>query len=456
MAAAAVGGACAAAYASGGAATATHRPNLPKVHIRPDHRGFVARGGRPFTPCGCAYFRPNTGWAPQIWKKFDVAATRRDLLLLKAHHFNVVRLFLASNAFYPKPGALNGASVDKLDQFLDSAAAAGIYVQICGLDRWEGTPKWQLADAFTQEDALAARTEFWAALAARYRGNNAIFAYELGNEPAVAWNTPGMRTAWNQWRHAPTPIPAAADKPGDPTLLAFQNFRERLAERWTRQPVATIKKADPAALVTVGLIQWSVPAVANPVNLYSGFRPAKIAKYLDFMEIHFYPLADGIYTYQSDAVRIANLAYLESVMREMDSTGRAVVLAEFGWYGGGALPNAGNRPPATQQQQATFCSQEVNITEPLACGWLNWAMYDTPAAQDVTRFSGLFQSDGKIKTWGRQFAALVADFHKNPPAPHKVGPRPALPWDACLTSSKAAAKFQKEYLHAFRREMQRT
>jgi hypothetical protein len=78
----------------------------------------------------------------------------------------------------------------------------------------------------------------------------------------------------------------------DRQLLDFQNFRESLADAWTRHQVAAIKSVDPGALVTVGLIQWSIPSLlpAGPRH-YSAFRPQRQAEYLDFLEVHFYPLA---------------------------------------------------------------------------------------------------------------------------------------------------------------------
>ena len=45
------------------------------------------------------------------------------------------------------------------------------------------------------------------------------------------------------------PPPEAKDALGDARLLAYQHFREDIADEWTRRQVAAIKAADPAALV---------------------------------------------------------------------------------------------------------------------------------------------------------------------------------------------------------------
>ena len=135
--------------------------------------------------------------------------------------------------------------------------------------------------------------------------------------------------------------------------------------------------------------------------------------------------------------------------------GLPTVLGEFGWYGGGSCAGIGGGVIVpSQQQQSDFCAQEVRTATPLVCGWLNWAMYDDPVAKDITRFSGLFTADGKLKLWGKRFGEISLEYRKDlPPVPlGQIGPRPELPWDACLTNSAAAEKFRVAYLEAFKRE----
>ncbi|MDA8378949.1 MAG: cellulase family glycosylhydrolase [Planctomycetia bacterium] len=432
---------------------------LPKIRVHPGWRGLVTDENKPFVPIGAMYFRANNGWTPRFWKEFDARAALRDLKTLKAMSFNTVRLWLTSLSFYPRPGVLDSEAIEKFDQFLAAAEQAGIYVQVCGLTTWQGRPKkevpiWQRGDEYADPRAVEDQVQFWSLFASRYKGRPVILTYELANEPTVHWNTPAMQKLWNKFNGKTTPIPPAKDNPGDSALLAFQHFREDVADEWTRRQVDAIKQSDPDALVTIGLIQWSIPAIPNPPQFYSGFRPQRQAKLLDFMEVHFYPLAAGGYRYQSEAIRQANLAYLESVVRETAAPGLPTMLAEFGWYGGGICPHYGRPRPATQQQQADFCAREVKTSTPLVCGWLNWAMYDDPVAADVTRFSGLFTANGKVKVWGRRFSQIAHEYqHQLPPVPlGKIGPRPELPWDACLTSSATAEKFRVEYLAAFQRE----
>ncbi|MBM3892067.1 MAG: hypothetical protein FJ388_23370, partial [Verrucomicrobia bacterium] len=294
-------------------------PALPKIRVASGGRTFVTEAGVPFVPFGINYYRPGTGWAPQVWKQFDVEATRRDFARMRELGVNCVRVFISFGSFYMQPGALDEEGLKKFDQFLAMAEEAGIYVHPTGPDHWEGQPEWARTDQFADEAHLKALEGFWRLFAARYRGRNVIFAYDLKNEPSVGWDGSHMQVRWNRWlqRHhgsaaraakawgvdaatvkwGEVAVPPKADAPDGRLLLDYQRFREELADEWTRRQVAAIKSSDPRALVTVGMIQWSVPALLPGVAHYAAFRPARQARFLDFLEVHFYPLARGLYDY---------------------------------------------------------------------------------------------------------------------------------------------------------------
>jgi len=67
-----------------------------------------------------------------------------------------------------------------------------------------------------------------------------------------------------------------------------------------------------------------VPSLLPRVQHYSGFRPERQARLLDFLEIHFYPLDRGAYEYRDDEEEGRNLAYLESVVSEAARPGKPV------------------------------------------------------------------------------------------------------------------------------------
>ncbi len=463
---------CAILIVGAGALANTPAASLPKVRVAPNQRGFLTAEGRAFVPMGVNYFRPGTGWAPQLWKRFDAEATRTDFVRMRALGVNCVRVFLTFGSFATEPGVVDAEGLAKFDRFLALAEEAGVYVHPTGPDHWEGVPDWARTDRLADDKFLSALEGFWGSFAARYRGRGVLFAYDLLNEPEVRWDTPVMQTRWNLWvqqryqtvqrladawkqpaanlEFGALKVPAPQDAPGDPMLLDYQRFREEIADDWTRRQVRAIKAADPEALVTVGLIQWSVPMVLGGPAQYAAFRPSRQAPLLDFMEVHFYPLANGAYHYGGPVEEAKNLAYLEGVVAEVARAGKPVVLAEFGWYGGGKPNHVGaNAPFASEEQQAEWCRKAVETTAGLATGWLNWGFYDHPEARDVTEFIGLAKPDGTIKAWGRTFRELSNRWSPGVEARSLPTPRPALDWDACVTDGAARNRFREDYLRSF-------
>ena len=445
---------------------------LPKVRVAPDGRSFETSDGKPFVPIGVNYYRPGTGWAPQVWKQFDAEATRKDFARMKELGVKCVRVFLSYGSFYSDPGVLLTNGLEKFDQFLDIAEKAGIYVHPAGPDHWEGPPNWRPV-AVADPRTIEYTEQFWRLFAPRYRSRHVIFAYDLKNEPMVDWQNEIIPPQWNAWLRkkygsvekltaawsttnqlelGKIAVPEPKNSLMNPELLDFQSFREDLADEWTRRQAGAIKAADPEALVTVGCLQTSVPSrFWGGIADYTGFRPERQAKYLDFLEIHFYPFERGVYEYKSEDDELANLAYLEGMVREVARPGKPVVLAEFGWYGGSEKPkfDGGKHPIGTEAQQAKYLRRAVQTSAGFVVGWLNWGFYDHPQASDCSELTGLLTADGKLKAWGRTFQQLSARYAGRRIPPAKLGPRPAFDWDACITSSTSAGQFRDAYFKAF-------
>lgn len=444
--------------------------SLPRIHIAPSGRHFQTAAGRPFVPFGVNYYRPGTGWAPKLWQMFDADLTKQHLELLREYGGNCARVFITYGSMYMEKGKLAEEGMAKFDRFLELAEASGIYVHPTGPDHWEGQPTWYNRDQYCEE-TFQSLESFWRLFAARYKGRNVIFAYDLRNEPMVAWDTPGLQSRWKAWvktRYgtasaaakawgaasvdlANVSIPEDKDKPGDRMLLDYQLCREEAADEWTRRQSQAIKSADPNAMVTVGNIQWSIPSNTWKPSSYGAFRPQRQAKYQDFMEFHFYPLEKGGYEYDDPIMERRNIAYLEGIAREFAKIGKPVVLAEFGWYGGGSYSKgkSGDTKFATDQQQADLVEKFVKVTDGMVCGWLNWGLFDHPEARDCSRCMGLFTVDGTPKAWGRKFKELAAHYAGRKIEPRALGARPELPWDQCVTDAAAAKAFRDDYLRAF-------
>jgi hypothetical protein len=157
----------------------------------------------------------------------------------------------------------------------------------------------------------------------------------------------------------------------------------------------------------------------------------------------------AITIYENAEAEQRNLAYLEAVVREAAAPGKPVVLAEFGWYGGGKPTlDGGTWPAATELDQARWCRLAVETTRGLAAGWLNWGLYDHPESGDITQLSGLLTADGKTKAWGTAFSTLSTELRAHPPRLH-IPRGPFLDWDACTVSAPARAaareRAMKEY-----------
>lgn len=448
---------------------------FPKITVATDGRTFQTSEGKPFVPFGVNYYRPGTGWAPQVWKKFDAEATRGDFARMKEAGVNCVRVFLSYGSFCNTRGKLDPEGLAKFDQFLEIAEATGIYIHPTGPDHWEGTPDWARVDRIADENTLSGLELFWKDFAARYRDRNVIFAYDLRNEPEVMWDTPSMRGKWGAWLKAKyhslealsgawgstnkvvnfaDALPPTPGKSSEAAALDYQLFREQIADDWTARQVAAIKSADPRALVTVGLIQWSVPSCLPRAEHYSGFRPERQARLLDFLEVHFYPLDHGAYEYRDEESEGRNLAYLENVVAEVARAGKPVVIGEFGWHGGGKPRFDNSRHPfASEEQQARWCRRLVESTAGLATGWLNWGFYDQPEATDCSELTGLFTADGKIKAWGREFKNLAARFDGTLIPKTNLPPRPKLDWNRAILNPAEGNRFRNEYYAAWKRQL---
>jgi endo-1,4-beta-mannosidase len=449
-----------------------------------DRAGFVALAqpgpgfqlsGRPWHPFGCNYFDPHVGWAPKLWREFDAARVEEHFRIMRDLGVNVVRVFLTAQTFFPDGETLDPEALKKFDALLDIARRHQILVHPTGPDHWEGTPEWRRGDIYTDPRALAAQVRFWQLFAARYRAEPAIFAYDLLNEPHVRWTSPGMAKQWPVWlaekyktveslREAwgedaaaldsltSAPIPPDQAAPGSKRLLDYQRFRESIADRWVRRQVEAIRKADPNHLVTVGLIQWSVPVLHGRPSQYAAFRPSRLAPRLDFLTVHFYPL-QGNPSASPEAFE-RNRAYLEFVLRcvAAGDPRKPLVVGEFGWNGG-SEPN--RSPEQRAEAQKDWCVAAVRQGAGIAQGWLNWAYADTPSARDMTIFSGLVFEDGRPKPWGLAFK----DFAGNSSSWFKIDPRKALPkeslefdFDRAIVDPKSAEEALKQYFEKWQPE----
>lgn len=404
------------------------RSKMQLIVVSDDGEGFAERdSGRPYIPFGTNYYDPHTGWAPKIWRKFDAEKIREHFRLMSKIGVNCARVFLTAASFQPKAETIDEQSLKKLDTLIKIGRETGIRLILTGPDHWEGSPSYWRPDRFAGEEALRALENFWEVLGKRYKGEPAIFAWDLLNEPHLPWFLKEWRGRWNAWlekkygnfgslktawgdeltdtdRWSEVSVPEDREDTGNPRLRDWQRFREYLADEWVRRQVEALRGADPTHLITVGYIQWSYPLIrpGNP-SRYSAFNPHRQGRKLDFLTIHFYPTMGP--PLSSDENWRKNLSYLQVVLAYCH-IGKPVVLGEFGWYGGGAPQK---HPYLSEVEQSLWISAEIEASCSLTDGWLSWPFADSPSSSDISLFAGLFKADFTVKAWGRRFKELSAN-----------------------------------------------
>jgi endo-1,4-beta-mannosidase len=438
------------------------KPKMELIVVDADGQGFIERdSGRPYIPFGTNYYDPHTGWAPKLWRQFDAEKVREHFRLMSKLGVNCARLFLTAGSFQPTAKTIDEKSLKKLDTLIKIAQETDIRLILTGPDHWEGSPSYWRPDRFAGEEALQALEHFWKTIGQRYKGEPAIFAWDLLNEPHLPWYVKEWKGRWDTWlkktyrnweslkgvwddeltqkdRWGEVTVPENQAETNNPRLRDWQLFREYLADEWVRRQVEALRGADPTHLITVGYIQWSYPLVRpGRPGRYSAFNPHRQHRWLDFITIHFYPTMGA--PYNSEENWRNNLSYLQAVLTYCHS-GKPVVLGEFGWYGGGAPQR---HPYLSEAEQARWINAEIEVSRSLTDGWLSWPFADSPSSTDISLFAGLVKADLTVKAWGRRFKELSANLSGLKRATPKL-PRFNFP-NALTAGSEELGKMHSSY-----------
>jgi len=426
--------------ALGGGCSSSKTPKMQLIAVDPNGKGFIERKSKePFVPFGTNYYDPNTGWPPKVWQQFNPERVTYQFNIMNKLGVNCARVFLAAATFQPDINTINPEALSKLDALIKIARNANVRLILTGPDHWEGSPAYWKPDRYAGENSLKALDNFWRVVGRRYRGEPAILAWDLLNEPEMPWSIESWGSRWNTWLEAKyvnregikaawqdelggdellgaIKAPENKAKQGNPRLLDWQLFREHLADEWVRRQVEVLRKADPTHMITVGYIQWSYPVVRpGDPDLYSAFNPHRQKQWLDFISIHFYPLMGQPFDSKDSWQK--NLAYLQTMLA-YSQTGLPLVLGEYGWYGGGTPQG---RPFLDENQQVRWILAEIEASRRLAQGWLSWPFADTPEATDMSAYGGMTRMNMGYKVWGWWFQAYATRLSALPQ------PTPTLP-----------------------------
>ena len=255
---------------------------MGRVLVSPDQKGFVVvPGGQKLIPWGVNYDHDETGRLIEDYWHDEWAKVVEDFREIKALGANVVRIHLQFGKFMDSAEKPNQKNLDQLSKLLELAETTGLYLNLTGLGCYHknDVPAWY--DALDEKVRWAAQAAFWRAIADRSKNSNAIFCYDMMNEPVV----PGGKRKAGDWLGPPF---AGKHFVQVVTLDQANRPRPEIAREWITFLAGEIRKVDANHLITVGLVDWSL----DRPGLTSGFVPDQIAGPLDFLCVHIYPEKD--------------------------------------------------------------------------------------------------------------------------------------------------------------------
>jgi len=252
---------------------------LAAIRLSEDGTHFVsAESGDRFVAWGFNYDHDDSGRLIEDYWVAEWPAVAEDFKEMKALGANVVRIHLQVARFMTSPDRPNPQALRQVARLLDLAEKTGLYLDITGLGCYhkKDVPPWY--DALAKRQRWEVQARFWEAIAETCAESDAVFCYDLMNEPIL----PGGKKKESEWlagefggKHFVQRI----------TLDLAGRSREEVAAAWVAKLVAAIRKHDDRHLVTVGVIPWAhtFPG-AKPI-----FYSARTKKDLDFVSVHFYP-----------------------------------------------------------------------------------------------------------------------------------------------------------------------
>ena len=254
--------------------------DMEPIQLSKDKHAFVlADSGRRFVPWGFNYDRDAGGRLIEDYWDGEWAKVEKDFADMHEMGANVVRVHLQFGKFMDAADRPNDKQLDRLGDLLKLAKRERLYLDLTGLGCYhkKDVPAWY--DALSEKERWDAQARFWEAVAGRCAKSNAVFCYDLMNEPVV----PGDKAAPGGWL------------PGKPlggehfvqfiTLDPGGRARPEIARRWIHRLATAIRKKDDRHLITVGMLPWSL----DRPGLTSGFVPDKVGDDLDFLCTHIYP-----------------------------------------------------------------------------------------------------------------------------------------------------------------------
>lgn len=255
---------------------------------------YLSTAGRRFIPIGVNWVPARAGM--QWVYEWDPASIEADFAKMQDLGFNCVRFDLVWGWFEPRPGQYNEDAFRQFDWMITLAHRYGIYLNPALLIGGEvGDAYWDVPwrngrHPHADPGMLRLQARHVEEFARRYRGEAAILAWDLTDEP--------------------------------PFWIVSDSTTDAMAANWTQMLCDGLRKYDPEHLIICGTL-------GQEINR-GPFRADIIAPWVDIFSVHPYPI------YQPDlyppepllSTRMTYAAAFETMLSR--GAGKPVLMQEFG------------------------------------------------------------------------------------------------------------------------------
>jgi len=250
---------------------------LSKISTVNQDNSFVDAKGKVFFPWGYNYTNAKAvGFIEDNWEKESTWETiTSDFAEMKTYAANIVRIHLQYNKFMVDAETPNTVALQRLKRLVQIAEDNRLYLDITGLAayRKSDSPDWY--DSLEDSERWATHAIFWKNIAIAVGDSEAVFAYNLMNEPVVAVGCD--TSAECDWL------------PGEP--FGGFNFIQNIARNpyisydvgikdWAAQLTEAIRQEDQTTMITIGFLGLG--------------SVSRFAEDLDYLSIHTYPKSGEI------------------------------------------------------------------------------------------------------------------------------------------------------------------
>jgi len=253
---------------------------LERIVVSKDGRHFVgAASGKRFVAWGFNYIHNHAHKLIEEFWNDDWATLASDFAEMRSLGANVVRIHLQTGKFMTSPTKVNPAALKQLARVVKLAEKTGLYLNVTGLAGYKKAQEPAWYEALSESDRWDVQVRFWKAVAKTCAPSDAIFCYDLMNEPIM----PGKKKA-TEWLTGEFAGMTWVQRLG---LELGGRDPKKVGKAWVDKLVGAIRTQDKKTLVTVGVISLAYtfyPGASKP-PFYTG----GVGEKLDFVSVHFYP-----------------------------------------------------------------------------------------------------------------------------------------------------------------------